>query len=51
MLGFENVGMLKDGFAADFIVLDKDVLNIPSEDIDTVTVEETYVAGECVYKK
>lgn len=51
MLGFEKVGMLKDGFAADFIVLDKDVLNIPSEDIDTVTVEETYVAGECVYKK
>lgn len=51
MLGFENVGMLKDGFAADFIVLDKDVLNIPADDIDTVTVEETYVAGECVYKK
>ena len=51
MLGFEKVGMLKDGFAADFIVLDKDVLNIPAEEIDTVTVEETYVAGECVYRK
>ncbi len=51
MLGFEKVGMLKDGFAADFVVLDKDVLNIPADDIDTVTVEETYVAGECVYKK
>lgn len=51
MLGFEKVGMLKDGFAADFIVLDRDVLNIPAEEIDTVTVEKTYVAGECVYSK
>ncbi len=50
MLGFEKVGMIKEGFAADFIVLDRDVLNIPSDDIDKVKVEETYIAGQCVYK-
>ena len=51
MLGFEKVGQLKEGFAADFIVLDTDVLAIPADEIDQVKVEETYVAGERVFKR
>ena len=47
--GFTKVGMLKEGYAADFIVLDRDVLAIPAEDIDQVKVEETWMGGERVY--
>ena len=50
MLGFEDVGMLKEGYSADFIVLDRDILAIASDDIDKVRVEETYINGEMVYK-
>ena len=49
MLGFTDVGMLKEGYAADFIVLDRDILAIPAEEIDQVQVEETYIRGEKVY--
>ena len=47
--GFTDVGMLKEGFAADFIVLDRDLLSIPPEEIDQVKVEETWIGGEQVY--
>lgn len=49
MLGFENVGMLKPGFAADFVILDRDLLTVPDEDIDKVKVCQTYISGEKVY--
>lgn len=51
MLGFEDVGMLKEGYAADFIILDRDILSIPSDDIDKVKVEETYIDGQQVFKR
>lgn len=50
-LGFEDVGMLKEGYAADFIILDRDILSIPSDDIDKVKVEETYIDGQQVFKR
>ncbi|MFJ7826475.1 amidohydrolase [Psychrobacillus sp. NPDC096623] len=44
-------GQLKKEFEANFIVLNKDILEISAEEIDQVNVEETYVKGVLVYKK
>ena len=44
--GFKDTGILKPGYFADFIVLDRDILNIPADDIDKVMVEQTYIEGE-----
>jgi predicted amidohydrolase YtcJ len=49
--GFTDVGMLKEGYAADFIVLDRDILEIPAEEIDQVRVDETWIGGEKVYER
>lgn len=51
MVGFEKLGQLKEGYKADFVVLDKDILEIPAEEIDTVQVDKTYIGGRCVYQK
>ncbi|WP_391117652.1 amidohydrolase [Psychrobacillus sp. L3] len=44
-----NVGQLKAGYHADFIVLDRDILTIPKDEIDDVRVERTYMGGNLVY--
>ena len=49
--GFTDVGMLKEGYMADFIVLDRDILEIPAEEIDQVRVDETWIGGEKVYER
>lgn len=49
--GFPDTGMLARGYRADFTVLSDDLLSVPSEDIDKVHVDETYIAGECVYRR
>lgn len=49
--GFEKIGCLKEGFYADFIVLSDDILSIEADDIDKVKVDETYIAGKCVYER
>ncbi|MFZ7944121.1 MULTISPECIES: amidohydrolase [Bacillaceae] len=46
-----GVGQLKPGFHADFIVLNEDILQVSSEDIDQVHVLETYMSGKIVFKK
>lgn len=50
-VGFTDVGMLKPGYAADFIILDRDILDIPSDEIDQVQVLETWINGEKVYER
>ena len=47
--GFNDVGMLKEGYQADFVILDRDVLGLPAEEIDQVKVDETWIGGEKVY--
>ena len=47
--GFRNLGQLKPGYKADFVVLSEDILEIDSSRIDQVFVEETYIKGERVY--
>ena len=49
-MGFADTGMLKKGYKADFIILDKDILKIPADDIDKVRVESTYIDGKEVYR-
>lgn len=49
--GFEKTGQLKEGYNADFIVLDRDIMTINAEDIDKIVVEKTYIQGECIYMK
>lgn len=49
--GFEKTGKLKEGYDADFIVLDRDILEIPEAQIDQVSVERTFISGECVYER
>lgn len=46
-----NVGQLIAGFRADFIVLNKDILEIDPEEIDQISVEATFLKGELVYLK
>ncbi|MDX5404033.1 MAG: amidohydrolase [Bacteroidota bacterium] len=45
----ETVGSLEPGKSADFIVLDRDIMNIPDDEILKVTVLNTYIAGERVH--
>ena len=49
--GFERLGQLKEGYKADFLILDRDILEILAREIDQVSVAETYIGGQCVYRK
>ncbi|ADU51999.1 Amidohydrolase 3 [Thermaerobacter marianensis DSM 12885] len=44
-----GVGQLKPGYAADFVVLDRDLLSVEPADLDAVRVVATYMGGERVY--
>lgn len=44
--GFLETGQLKKGYQADFIVLDRDIFQIPPEEIHKIQVLETYISGE-----
>ena len=50
-MGFKDTGMLRKGYCADFIILDRDILEIPAEDIDKVKVDATYIDGKQVYSR
>jgi predicted amidohydrolase YtcJ len=44
-------GSLEAGKLADLIVLDKDILRCPIEDIKTIQVERTYLGGKLIYER
>ena len=52
-VGFEEKekGSLESGKLADFIIIDRDVLAVPSEQLKDVQVLQTWVGGELVYEK
>lgn len=45
----DQVGSLEAGKQADFIVLDRDIMQIPAREIPTLKVEQTWVGGKRVY--
>ena len=49
--GIPDIGQLKEGYKADFLVLDRDIFKIKKDKIDEVNVEKTYMNGELVYKR
>ena len=49
--GIPDIGQLKEGYKADFLVLDRDIFKIKKDKIDEVNVEKTYMNGELVYRK
>jgi predicted amidohydrolase YtcJ len=51
--GFEekSKGSLEPGKLADFIVIDRDVLTVPSDELKEAQVLLTFVGGEIVFKK
>ena len=52
-IGFEEnqKGSLESGKLADFIVVDRDVLTVPTDELKDVQVLKTFVGGELVYLK
>ncbi|MFC0598199.1 amidohydrolase [Streptomyces palmae] len=47
--GLDETGTLRPGHLADLIVLDRDILTAPPEEIAEARVERTYVGGELVH--
>ena len=45
------VGQLAVGYHADFIVLDKDILEISLDEIDTIRINQTYMGGNVVFER
>lgn len=50
--GQENIlGTLEIGKFADLVILENDLFQIEPKEIKDIRVEQTYIAGECVYKR
>lgn len=47
----EITGSLEEGKSADFIVLNQNPWEVPSTDLADTCAEQTWFAGECVYRK
>ncbi|MCF8238208.1 MAG: amidohydrolase [Saprospiraceae bacterium] len=47
----DQLGTLSPGKWADFIILDRDLLTCPEEDIPTTVVRQTIIAGKVVYDR
>lgn len=52
-VGFDHqgLGVLAPGHPADFIVLDRDVMTVPADEIPEITVLRTVIAGETVFAR
>jgi len=44
-------GTLAPGKKADFVVLEQDPLQVPSEEIADIPILQTYKSGKCIFKK
>ena len=46
-----DIGTLAVGTFADFVILDKNILESDPVDLLNTNVEATYITGKCVYKQ
>ncbi len=46
-----TLGAIAEGFHADLAVLSDDPLAIPADELSAITVEQTWLAGQCVYER
>jgi len=44
-------GSIEVGKDADFVILEKDILKIPNEQLRNVKTERTVIAGETLFKR
>ena len=51
LLAEDRIGSIEPGKYADFVVLDRNLLEIPVDDIDGTNVLKTVFNGEVVYEK
>jgi len=49
MIRMENVGQLKEGYEANFVVLTDDLLTLSHNQLMHVKPFATYIEGECVF--
>ncbi|MCO6497590.1 MAG: amidohydrolase [Chitinophagaceae bacterium] len=47
----DKTGMLKEGYYADFVILDKNLITIPHDEIKDVKVVQTTINGKTVFRK
>ncbi len=48
---FDDSGRIAPGCVADLVVLDRDLLAVPSDEIGSVRVDETFIDGRSVYTR
>ena len=47
----DTIGALQPGYWADFVLVDQDIFAIPAEELWKVSVNETFIAGQQVFKR
>lgn len=47
----DGVGLIEKGYEGSFVVLDRDVFSVPAQEIDQVTVAETWIQGQKVFSR
>lgn len=47
----DKIGSIEEGKLADLVVLDRDILSIPIEEIKNINIEMTMLGGEVVYER
>lgn len=51
MVGFEGLGVIRAGYKASFVVLDRDILDTPPDEIDQIRVARTYIRGRVAFEQ
>ena len=49
--GFPDLGVIRPGARASFVILDRDLFTVPGEEIGTVRPLATYIDGQLVFKR